>query len=302
MTEHAKGQFDVKVMPQADDTSVGDPSIGRFALDKTFHGDLDGNSKGQMLGSRTDQQTGGYVAIERFTGTLAGRKGSFSLQHVGRMQGGQSSMDIQVVPGSGTDAAAAPEGAIAMFASDVPASPAEPIPWSTPSTALSATPDAKPARAPMPDVVKGAGTVSPRDVDMARGLLKEMPAALREATRTVEGARAALCALFLGSGSPAIEVSRHIQLIATWTFLPFGTTIVLIGTLRANGSVVPPLVILFLSMFPIRLGIYYFGYPAIGSDILWWSFPLSSLASLAMAWAVYKRGGWRRTMPQPNLG
>ncbi|HEX7817576.1 DUF3224 domain-containing protein [Dyella sp.] len=104
MTEHAKGQFDVKVMPQADDTSVGDPSIGRFALDKTFHGDLDGNSKGQMLGSRTDQQTGGYVAIERFTGTLAGRKGSFSLQHVGRMQGGQSSMDIQVVPGSGTDA------------------------------------------------------------------------------------------------------------------------------------------------------------------------------------------------------
>jgi putative MATE family efflux protein len=113
--------------------------------------------------------------------------------------------------------------------------------------------------------------------------------------------RAAL-ALFLGSGSPAIEVSRHIQLIATWTFLPFGTTIVLIGTLRANGSVVPPLVILFLSMFPIRLGIYYFGYAAIGSDILWWSFPLSSLASLAMAWAVYKHGGWRRTMPQPNLG
>src|SRR3546814_18258107 len=63
--------------------------------------------------------------------------------------------------------------------------------------------------------------------------------------------RAAL-ALFLGSESPAIEVSRNIQLIATWTFLPFGTTIVLISTLRANGSVVPPLVILFLSMFPIR--------------------------------------------------
>src|SRR5690606_15796780 len=63
--------------------------------------------------------------------------------------------------------------------------------------------------------------------------------------------RAAL-ALFLGSESPAIDVARNIQLIATWTFLPFGTTIVLISTLRANGSVVPPLVILFLSMFPIR--------------------------------------------------
>lgn len=113
--------------------------------------------------------------------------------------------------------------------------------------------------------------------------------------------RAAL-ALFLGSGSAAIEVARNIQYIATWTFLPFGTTIVLISTLRANGSVVPPLVILFLSMFPIRLGIYYFGYPVIGSDILWWSFPLSSLASVAMAWVIYKRGNWRRALPQPELG
>jgi putative MATE family efflux protein len=112
--------------------------------------------------------------------------------------------------------------------------------------------------------------------------------------------RAAL-ALFLGSDSPAIEVSRHIQYIATWTFLPFGTTIVLIGTLRANGSVVPPLIILALSMFPIRLGIYWLGYPALGSDSIWWSFPLSSLASLAMAWAVYRHGGWRRALPQPAL-
>ena len=110
--------------------------------------------------------------------------------------------------------------------------------------------------------------------------------------------RAAL-ALFLGSGSEAIEVARNIQYIATWTFLPFGTTIVLISTMRANGSVVPPLIILFLSMFPIRLGIYYFGYPLIGSDILWWSFPLSSLASLAMAWAIYRRGSWRGTISSP---
>lgn len=111
--------------------------------------------------------------------------------------------------------------------------------------------------------------------------------------------RAAL-ALFLGSGSEAIEVSRHIQYIATWTFLPFGTTIVIIGTLRANGAVVPPLIILAVSMFPIRFGIYYFAYPALGADAIWWSFPLSSLASLAMAWAVYQRGSWRRALPQPG--
>ena len=111
--------------------------------------------------------------------------------------------------------------------------------------------------------------------------------------------RAAL-GLFLGSGSEAIEVARHIQYLATWTFLPFGTTIVVIGTLRANGAVVPPLVILFLSMFPIRLGFYWLTYPALGGDAIWWSFPLSSLAALAMAWAVYRRGDWRRTMRQPE--
>ena len=111
--------------------------------------------------------------------------------------------------------------------------------------------------------------------------------------------RAAL-ALFLGSESPAIEVARNIQLIATWAFLPFGTTIVLISTLRANGSVVPPLIILFLSTFPIRLGLYYLTYPHLGADALWWSFLLSMLASLGMAWVVYKRGHWRRTLPQPG--
>lgn len=101
--------------------------------------------------------------------------------------------------------------------------------------------------------------------------------------------------LFLGPSSPAVDIARHIQYVATWTFLPFGATIVIIGTLRANGSVIPPLIILALSMFPIRLGIYYLGYPMVGGDAIWWSFPLSSLASLIMAWAVYKQGGWRRS-------
>jgi putative MATE family efflux protein len=109
--------------------------------------------------------------------------------------------------------------------------------------------------------------------------------------------RAAL-SLFLGSESAAIDVARNIQMIATWAFLPFGTTIVLISTLRANGSVVPPLIILFLSTFPIRLGLYYLTYPYLGADALWWSFLLSMLASLAMAWGAYRHGGWRRAMPE----
>lgn len=106
--------------------------------------------------------------------------------------------------------------------------------------------------------------------------------------------------LFLGADGGAIDAARHMQMIATWTFLFFGTTIVLMSTLRANGSVVAPLVILALSMLPIRLGIYWIGYPTLGGDAIWWSFPLSSLASLTMTWIVYRRGDWRRTLPQPH--
>src|SRR3546814_16224606 len=69
--------------------------------------------------------------------------------------------------------------------------------------------------------------------------------------------------LFLGRGSDAIEVARHIQWLAPSTFLPFGTTFVPIGTLRAHGSVVPPRISLALTMFPLRPALYWFSYPAL---------------------------------------
>ena len=103
MTNHAKGEFDVKVIPQPADDSAGGP-FGRLFLDKRFHGDLDATSKGQMLGARSaDGSSGGYVALELVSGTLGGRHGSFALQHSGTMQGSESTMIVTVVPGSGTD-------------------------------------------------------------------------------------------------------------------------------------------------------------------------------------------------------
>jgi hypothetical protein len=74
-------------------------------LDKTFTGGLAGVSKGQMLGSQSETESGkgGYVAMERFVGTLDGKKGSFLLQHIGTMDDRGAVMDISVVPGTGTD-------------------------------------------------------------------------------------------------------------------------------------------------------------------------------------------------------
>ncbi|MEP7325788.1 MAG: DUF3224 domain-containing protein [Gemmatimonadota bacterium] len=98
----ARGTFDVKVIPQAADDSAGGP-FGRLFLDKQFHGDLDGISKGQMLGAMSAVEgSGGYVALELVSGTLNGRKGTFVLQHNGTMQKNVANMIVNVVPDSGT--------------------------------------------------------------------------------------------------------------------------------------------------------------------------------------------------------
>ncbi len=103
MPGHAAGPFDVKLTPQAAEEKVGDPSIGRMALDKQFHGDLEATSKGQMLSTMGDVKgSAGYVAMERVSGTLHGRKGTFALQHTGTMTRGVPSLTISVVPDSGT--------------------------------------------------------------------------------------------------------------------------------------------------------------------------------------------------------
>jgi hypothetical protein len=100
---HASGTFDVQLKPQSDDENVGDPTVGRFSLDKQFHGDLDATSKGQMLAVRTEiDGSAGYVAMERVNGTLHGRSGTFALQHNGIMTRGAPQLTITVVPDSGT--------------------------------------------------------------------------------------------------------------------------------------------------------------------------------------------------------
>ena len=103
MTKHISGSFDVKLSPQAA-TGNEEPSIGRMLIDKIFHGDLDAVSRGQMLAHMTSVKgSAGYVAMEKVTGTLQGRKGSFVLQHSGTMNRGEATLILNVVPDSGTE-------------------------------------------------------------------------------------------------------------------------------------------------------------------------------------------------------
>lgn len=104
MTKHARGTFDVKTTPQPPDDGATASSIGRLLLDKQFQGDLEGHSRGQMLGLRTAVEgSAGYVALEEFAGTLGGRRGAFALQHSGTMARGAQHLTITVVPDSGTE-------------------------------------------------------------------------------------------------------------------------------------------------------------------------------------------------------
>lgn len=103
VTMRAQGTFDVKLSPQeTDDKGEGSP-LGRLSIDKQFRGDLEGSSKGEMLTAGTAvKDSAGYVAIERVTGTLNGRMGTFALQHSGTMTRGAPQLTIAVVPDSGT--------------------------------------------------------------------------------------------------------------------------------------------------------------------------------------------------------
>lgn len=102
MTKTIKGSFTVDLAPL--DHSAQDALMGRMSIDKTFQGPLEGASKGEMLMARTVvDSSAGYVAIEKFSGTLDGKKGSFVLQHFGIMGRGKDRLTLEVVPDSGTE-------------------------------------------------------------------------------------------------------------------------------------------------------------------------------------------------------
>ena len=99
MTTTAHGPFEVTITP-----ALADATLGRLILEKHFHGDLEATSNGQMLTAGTDvADSAGYVAIERVSGTLHGRRGTFVLQHSGTMTRSVPHLTITVVPDSGTD-------------------------------------------------------------------------------------------------------------------------------------------------------------------------------------------------------
>jgi hypothetical protein len=119
MTQHATGSFDVKIAPLEPAFKFDENPLSRMSIDKQFHGDLDATSKGEMLAAGTPAKgSGGYVAMERVSGSLKGRSGTFVLQHNGTMSNGVYQLNVVVVPDSGTGQLAGLTGTMNIILKD----------------------------------------------------------------------------------------------------------------------------------------------------------------------------------------
>lgn len=111
-------------------------------------------------------------------------------------------------------------------------------------------------------------------------------------------------ALFLPPHSAALEIARHLNHIAVWSFLFFGVTFVISGVVRATGAVLPPLLILALALWGVRVPFAQLLQPQFGADAVWWSFPTSSICAMALSLAYYRWGNWRKaqmlSQPRPE--
>jgi hypothetical protein len=120
LSTRASGTFEVKLTPQPSGEAGEEVTpLGRMSIEKQFQGDLQGTSKGEMLTALTPvKDSAGYVAVERVSGTLNGRRGTFVLQHHGVLRRGAQQLTITVVPDSGTGELAGLSGTMSITITD----------------------------------------------------------------------------------------------------------------------------------------------------------------------------------------
>jgi hypothetical protein len=115
MPQRASGPFQVTMKPATAPEEAGATTIGRMLLEKQYSGDLVGSGRGEMLTAMTSTKgSAAYAAIERVSGTLDGKSGSFVLQHAGTMNRGADQLSISIVPDSGTEQLTGIAGTLAI--------------------------------------------------------------------------------------------------------------------------------------------------------------------------------------------
>ena len=112
----ATGTFTVALDPADTHKPMLAPAqFGRMTIAKSFEGGLSATSIGEMLSVRiAETGSAGYVALEQVTGSLEGKTGEFILQHSGTMTENGSTLDLKIIPGSGTGELTGIEGTMTI--------------------------------------------------------------------------------------------------------------------------------------------------------------------------------------------
>jgi putative MATE family efflux protein len=107
----------------------------------------------------------------------------------------------------------------------------------------------------------------------------------------------------LPAGSDAIPLAVHINHMVLWAFVLFNAAFALSGVVRSTGAVIPPLIILGISMWGIRVPFTALLTPHFGVEAVWWSFPLGTITSSVLTALYFAFGGWRKSrMLSPEAG
>lgn len=119
MPMQIRGEFEVTMTAHEPGEDAKEAGVHRRSLRKRYRGELDAVGLGEMLAVHGDVKgSAGYVAMERVTGTLAGRSGSFAIQHHGIMDRGAPSLSIAVIPDSGVGELAGIAGRMGIVVED----------------------------------------------------------------------------------------------------------------------------------------------------------------------------------------
>jgi len=91
-----------KYQPLACDEPAEGPVLTRIHVEESFSGDITGDGVVEFLQAARPDGSASFAGIERVTGTVAERTGTFLLQQAGTLQDNVVSGDWFVIPGSGT--------------------------------------------------------------------------------------------------------------------------------------------------------------------------------------------------------
>jgi len=103
-TQHAQGTFELQAWDEHPYLELDDGAkLTRASVEQRFSGDLDGEGQVEWLMCYADDGTARFVGLQRFSGRLGDRAGSFVLETQGTFDGGKATGRWSVIPKSGTD-------------------------------------------------------------------------------------------------------------------------------------------------------------------------------------------------------